>query len=117
MIRLYKDLVQEPKMAIRGGQGPAASAVYLQAGQMEGILSAGRTRLEPGSSIGEHPHAGTEDLYLILEGHGTGILDGARFPLGPGDLFVAKAGHSHGLVNDSGEPLVFFGVLTGNPGS
>jgi len=68
--------------------------------------------LEPGSSIGEHPHPNTDELYLIMEGHGTGILDGERFPVGPGDLFILKAGHSHGLVNDSGERLVLFGLLT-----
>ncbi len=118
MIRRCSDLPMEPKMAIRGGSGPASSGDYFGMGAMDGVVGAGRTVLEPGSSIGEHPHPNTDELYLIMEGHGTGILDGERFPVGPGDLFILKAGHTHGLVNDSGERLVFFGLLTRqDPGS
>jgi len=112
MIRRCADLAWEPKQSIRGGAGSARCADYLRLGDMAGIVSAGRTELEPGSSVGEHAHPNTEEFYLILEGHGTGILDGRRFPVGPGDLFVLKAGQSHGLVNDSNSPLVFFGLLT-----
>jgi mannose-6-phosphate isomerase-like protein (cupin superfamily) len=49
---------------------------------------------------------------LILEGHGVGALDGERFPVGPGDFFLVKAGGSHGLINDSEGPLTFLGLLT-----
>lgn len=112
MIHRCSDLPMEPRLAIRGGTGPALSGDYFGQGAMDGVLAAGRTVLEPGSSIGEHPHPNTDELYLIMEGHGTGILDGERFPVGPGDLFILKAGHSHGLVNDSGERLVLFGLLT-----
>jgi len=112
MIRNLESLAWHDRMGIRGGQGPARCADYLRLGDMAGIISAGRTVLEPGSSIGEHTHPDTEEFYLILEGHGTGILDGKRFPVGPGDLYVLKAGQSHGLVNDSDTPLAFLGVLT-----
>lgn len=112
MIRKYTELVEEPKTNIRGGVGRGRGVEFLKAGDMAGIVSLGRTTLEPGASIGEHAHPNTEDLYLILEGRGTGVLDGERFPVGPGDLFLVKAGGSHGLINDSGEPLTFLGVLT-----
>jgi mannose-6-phosphate isomerase-like protein (cupin superfamily) len=112
MIRRSADLVEEPKANIRGGLGKGRGVEFLKGGDMAGILSLGRTTLEPGATIGEHAHPNTEDLYLILEGHGTGVLDGERFPVGPGDLFLVKAGGSHGLINDSGEPLTFLGVLT-----
>ncbi len=112
MIRRASEQVEEPKLNIRGGVGSARGVDLLRAGDMEGILSLGRTTLEPGSTIGEHAHPNTEDLYLILEGHGTGVLDGQRFPVGPGDLFIVKAGGSHGLINDSDGPLTFLGVLT-----
>ena len=48
----------------------------------------------------------------MLDGHGRGVLDGETFPVGPGDLFLCKAGHSHGLVNDSDAPLTFLGLMT-----
>ena len=112
MIRRQSDLMEETKHNIRGGVGAAHSVDLLKPGEMAGVLSMGRTTLEPGTTIGEHAHPDTEDLYLILEGHGTGLLDGARFPLGPGDLFLVKAGGSHGLINDSEGPLTFLGLLT-----
>ena len=112
MIRRFAELVVESKENIRGGRGTASGVDFLKAGEMDGVLSMGRTTLEPGSTIGEHSHPNTEDLYLILEGQGTGVLNGERFPVGPGDLFLVKAGGSHGLVNDSETPLTFLGVLT-----
>jgi len=90
----------------------AKGVEFLKDGDMEGVLSMGRTTLEPGATIGVHNHPDTNDLYLILEGQGTGILNGERFPVGPGDLFLVKAGGSHGLINDSETPLTFLGVLT-----
>jgi mannose-6-phosphate isomerase-like protein (cupin superfamily) len=112
MIRRNSELLEETKLNIRGGLGAARSVDILKDGDMDGVVSLGRTTLEPGATIGEHKHPNTEDLYLILAGRGTGILDGERFPVGPGDLFLVKAGGSHGLINDSEAPLTFLGVLT-----
>ena len=112
MIRSITGLAWEPRQAIRGGAGAARCADYLAKGDMEGILACGRTELQPGSSVGEHVHADTEEFYLVLEGRGTGILDGERFPVRAGDLFVVKAGHAHGILNDSDGVLAFLGVLT-----
>lgn len=112
MIRRLSELPVEPKFNIRGGLGAGSGVDLLRLGEMAGVLSLGRVTLEPGATIGEHAHPNTEDLYLILAGRGVGILDGERFPVGPGDLFLVKAGGSHGLVNDSDAPLTFLGLLT-----
>ena len=69
MIRTLAALAFAPKLNIRGGTGPARSADYLGGGEMAGLLGAGRTELEPGSSIGEHLHPASEELYLIVAGH------------------------------------------------
>ena len=114
MIRNLKDLPVELRRNIRGGKGEAAQQEYLAAGEMGGILGASRITLQPGASIGQHLHPDTEEFYLVLQGRGTGYLDGDPFPVGPGDGFLLKAGHSHGLVNDSPEKLVFFAFLTGS---
>ncbi len=112
MIRRLLDLPVEAKANIRGGLGVGQGVDLLKLGDMAGVLSLGRITLEPGATIGEHAHPNTEDLYLIVEGRGTGLLDGERFPVGPGDLFLVKAGGSHGLINDSDGPLTFIGLLT-----
>ncbi len=112
MIRRVSELTEEAKVNIRGGVGAGRGVDLLKLGEMAGVLSLGRLTLEPGATIGEHAHPNTEDLYLILEGHGLGVLDGVRFPVAPGDLFLVKAGGSHGLINDSDEALTFLGLLT-----
>jgi mannose-6-phosphate isomerase-like protein (cupin superfamily) len=112
MIRRLSELVIEPKTNIRGGVGAATGVDLLKQGDMDGIVSMSRMTLDPGTTIGEHAHPNTEDLYLILEGRGTGVLNGERFPLASGDLFLVKAGGSHGLINDSDAPLTFLGLLT-----
>jgi mannose-6-phosphate isomerase-like protein (cupin superfamily) len=112
MFRPFAALEFAAKQDIRGGTGPARGADYLVRGDMAGVLGCGRTILEPGSSVGEHSHPDTEEFYLILDGHGRALLDGASFPVGPGDLFVCKAGHAHGLVNEGNAPLAYLAVLT-----
>jgi quercetin dioxygenase-like cupin family protein len=112
MIRKLSDLPAQAKEKIRGGTGRAAAVDYLAPEEMAGVLMASRISLEQGASVGEHPHPETEELYLILEGSGTGFLDGESFDVGPGDAWVCKAGHTHGLENVGTGPLVFFAVLT-----
>ena len=112
MIRKVAELSYEPRKNFRDGTGTVHFAEYLGKFEMSNLLIAGRITLEPGSSIGTHTHPDTEEIYLILEGHGQGNLDGAKFPVGPGDLFVCKAGHNHGLQNTTTSPLTIFTAMT-----
>lgn len=111
MIRTLSALPFTAQQDIRGGSGSAQRVEYLGPDEMAGVRGAGRTILAPGSSVGEHSHPDTEEIYLVLEGHGRGVLDGESFPVGPGDLFLCKAGHSHGIINDSAAPMTYFGLL------
>ena len=112
MIRKLEDLPEQVREGIRGGRGQALAVDYLAHGEMAGIAMASRITLEPGASIGDHVHPDTEELYLVLDGSGTGRLDGESFPVSPGDAWVCTRGHAHGLVNGGPDPLVFFAVLT-----
>ena len=100
------------KEGIRGGAGKALAVDYLAPDEMAGVLMASRITLEPGASVGEHPHPETEELYLVLDGQGVGFLDGESFDVGAGDAWLCKAGHTHGLANSGPAPLAFFAVLT-----
>jgi len=84
---------------------------YLSPGDMEGADFVSVLTLDPGASVGEHLHPAEEELYLVLEGEGAGRLDGESFPVGPGDAYLCKAGHTHGLVNPGPRPLTFLAVL------
>lgn len=112
MIRKFEGRPVQVKEKIRGGTGKASAVDYLAPDEMAGVLMASRITLEPGASVGEHLHPDTEELYLILEGQGTGYLDGEPFEAGPGDAWLCKAGHTHGLKNGDDLPLAFFAVLT-----
>lgn len=102
----------EWREAIRGGHGRARWEEVLAAGEMNGVRAMALLRLEPGASIGEHQHTDTEEVYLVLEGEGVGLLDGERFPVGPGDAWVCRSGHTHGLEVAPGAPLRLLAVLT-----
>jgi len=115
MIRRLSELKTARKTAIHGGEGDALTTDYLKNGEMSGVVTAGRVVLEPGAGIGNHPHPSHDELYLVVEGTGTGILDGERFAIGSGDMYVLKAGQSHGIVNDSEQDLVFFMLMTPTP--
>jgi len=86
MIRRLSELTREPLRNVRGGTGEVSSVDYLRNGEMAGVLN--------------------------LEGSGTGILNGETFPVEAGDMFLVKAGGSHGLSNGSQEPLTFLRILT-----
>lgn len=112
MRRTKAELEREERRAVRGGEGRALLEAYLRPGEMAGVEFVSRVTLDPHASIGEHPHPGEEELYLVLQGEGEGILDGEAFPVAPGDAFLCRKGHTHGLRNTGNRPLSFLALLT-----
>jgi mannose-6-phosphate isomerase-like protein (cupin superfamily) len=65
--------------------------------------------LPPGSSIGSHTHATSEEeLYLILAGTGEMSRNGEVFQVQAGDLIRNPPGGTHSLRNTGSEPLKIF---------
>jgi len=64
--------------------------------------------LKAGSSIGVHPHQDDEELYFVIAGHGTMIVDEEEEAVGPGDVVLTHPGSRHGLRADLGEELRIF---------
>jgi mannose-6-phosphate isomerase-like protein (cupin superfamily) len=112
MIRKHSELAPEVKENIRGGSGRAVALPYVAPGEMAGLEFVTVLALEPGATIGEHPHPDAEELYLIISGAGTGVLDGERFPVDVGDAYLCKRGHTHGLECGAGGPLTFLAILS-----
>lgn len=67
--------------------------------------------LEPGCSIGVHPHEGNGELYCVLEGEAVVTEDGEEFILGPGDTEFCADGHTHGIENRTASTLLFLAVI------
>ena len=61
--------------------------------------------IPPGTQFGVHIHDGSEELYVILKGRGTALLDGTPRPVGPGDFLMLRDGGAHGLRNDGVEAV------------
>jgi len=59
-----------------------------------------------------------DELYVVLRGRGTYVVDGRRCPFGPGDALFAPAGSVH-RFEDFGEDLavwvMFYGPKGGEP--
>ena len=82
------------------GTGTLECTHVLKKGDSEaGIRFMHDDLLAPGATIGEHTHAEGEEIYFVVEGHGTMIMDGEQIPMGPGDISMVKPGHSHGIIN------------------
>jgi len=65
------------------------------------------TSLPPGTSVGEHAHAGDEEVYVIISGRGEMRLDGTTVAVGPGDVIRNDPRGTHGLRNTGVQPLTF----------
>jgi len=106
MIR-HKDEMREGQTeSCHNGTGKIAIRQVLEKGDSQvGIRFMHDDTLEPGTTIGEHPHDGGEEIYFVVEGHGTMMLDGKPHPIGPGDISLVERGHSHGIVNSGDSPM------------
>ncbi len=64
--------------------------------------------LEPGATIGVHPHGDNEEVYVVLSGAGVMITNGERQAVKSGDIILNKPGWEHGIENTSQESLNLF---------
>jgi mannose-6-phosphate isomerase-like protein (cupin superfamily) len=58
------------------------------------------TIVPPGADIGTHTHADdNKEIYVIVSGCGTMLVDGRRFEVSAGDVVVNRPGGTHGFWN------------------
>ncbi len=79
-------------------------------------LFAGLNCLLPGQAQAVHSHAAADKLYLVLRGRGVFQVGTDTFSAGEGTLVPARAGHPHGVRNESPEPLLLLTVIAPPPG-
>jgi mannose-6-phosphate isomerase-like protein (cupin superfamily) len=60
-----------------------------------------------------HVHAGYDEVYYVLSGTGSVMLEGKASPLRPGSVVVIPAGLPHSLEADLGQELEY--VIFGTP--
>lgn len=78
-------------------------------------LGASYDVVEPGkSSSPYHLHYAQEEMFFVLEGHGTLRVAGERLPIKAGDMIFIPAGpeYPHHIVNTSDAPLRYLSIST-----
>ena len=68
-------------------------------------------RLEPGSSIGLHKHETNSEIIYILSGTADFIYDDGTEKTEAGGCHYCPKGHSHSMINNGKEDLIFFAVV------
>lgn len=112
MIHLHSDMTTEIRHNVRGGAGDPAFLHLFSQAELGGRADlAAVVTLQPGESIGEHPHQGNGELYLILSGAATVTEDGQAAVLQTGDAEFCADGHTHSIRNHTESPMSFLALI------
>jgi mannose-6-phosphate isomerase-like protein (cupin superfamily) len=57
--------------------------------------------VKPGAEISGHSHFIDDELYYIVQGNATKVVNDEEASVGPGDAILLRSGGSHALRNDS----------------
>lgn len=96
-----------------GGNGKGtATAFPVEIPDQDGAFTmATRLELDAGATISYHTHAENEEVYFIAEGKGVYCEDNECFDAHPGDIFLCRKGHSHGIENTGAGKLVVVATI------
>lgn len=112
MIHLHSDMTTEIRRNVRGGTGDPAFLHLFSQEELGGRADlTAIVTLQPGESIGEHPHQGNGELYLILSGAATVTEDGQATVLQTGDAEFCADGHTHSIRNHTEAPMSFLALI------
>jgi mannose-6-phosphate isomerase-like protein (cupin superfamily) len=70
---------------------------------------------EPGQSQSPHTHAGSDKVYVVLEGEGTFLVGGEQESVEAGHAVLAPSGAIHGVRNEGPERLVCLVFMAPHP--
>ena len=83
----------------------------------EGLYNHGRlfahVTVDPGCSIGDHPHDHETEFYYIIKGEGVFNDNGKEIVVRPGDICATGYGEVHGLENRGTEPVELIALIVG----
>ena len=112
MIARNEELQTEIRENMRGGKGSVKLEHWFKPEAFGAkVRLCTRMTLAPGSSIGSHTHDGEDEIYLVLAGRGLIQENGEWVPIKSGDMILTGKGGTHGVENNSTEPLVIAAVI------
>lgn len=115
MFKSYEMMETAVKHNAQGGEGSPHFRYLFSAeelGRRADMMAV--ITLEPGESVGVHPHTDNGEAYFILEGGATMTEDGETRILGVGDAEFCADGHTHSIRNHTDKPMRFLAVILPN---
>lgn len=106
MIFDLKNEATETIPNFKGGEGEFIAKIHF-----DGMNKIIHGTLPPKSTIGRHTHEGDSEIIYILSGRGSVEDDGEVIGIEAGQCHYCPKGHTHSLINNSDEDLVFFAVV------
>ena len=106
MIFDFKSMEETNLADFKGGNGTLHARMHTDE---HGKIMYGR--LEPGCSIGFHKHETSSEVIYILSGKADYLYDDTKESASAGSCHYCPKGHSHAMMNNSSEDLVFFAVV------
>ena len=101
---LHEDAVARAQPGPHGGAGPTtAYPFFTDVADLPFVLR--KRVLHKGAGIGLHPQH-KDEIYYIVSGQGSYVLDGKQYDVGPGHALLTRKGSSHALQQVGEEDLV-----------
>lgn len=112
MLKTATQMQIELKERMRGGDGTVEMQhVFTQAELTGKCRLMARVTLQPGCSIGAHPHDQEEEIYYLLEGVAQADDNGTPVEMRAGDALLTGGGKSHAIANHGTVPVVMLAVI------
>ena len=106
MVRKFSEMSVETRDKMRGGEGAVTIRHYFTPAEFGAKMRlCALLTIPPGASIGEHPHEGEDEVYLILRGSGVVREQDGNHRVTAGDAVLTGKGASHAIANDTAEIL------------
>lgn len=112
MIRRKEQMRTEERPNLRGGDGVIHAFNLLEKEELCGKANlCAILTVDPGCSIGEHPHGPDAEIYYVLEGTLEAWDNGEKTILQPGDAMFTGQGNTHAVCNTSDQPARLLAVV------
>ncbi|MCI8524722.1 MAG: cupin domain-containing protein [Oscillospiraceae bacterium] len=111
MVKYRQNMNHTTRENLRGGKGTLDFTHIFEGEEVEKTRLFAVITVQPGDSIGVHPHEEEGEAYIILDGAATVSEDGVDHILKAGDAEYCTGGHTHGLVNHTDAPVTLLAVV------
>lgn len=106
---MIKNFLKTPEQHLEkshNGQGPfSLFEIWAGADFKSNIDFFDRIIIPPNSTVGIHKHGDNEEIYIVLRGGSTMIINGKETRVEKGDMILNPSFGEHGLINNSGEEI------------